>query len=394
MKICTIFAIMIKREVADKLLKLAEKFRVVTVTGPRQSGKTTLVKNVFDNYEYISLENPDIRLRAMEDPNGFVNNIKGKCIIDEVQYVPDLLSYIQTRVDSENIKGSFILTGSQNLMLSENISQSLAGRTAVVKLLPLALNEIKDIAGIAEKEYEELIFNGFYPGIYADNIPPEDFYHAYFETYIQRDVRQLQNIRNLTLFTNFVKLCAGRIGQILDYSSLAADAGISTNTAREWMSILEASYIVFLLQPYYKNFNKRLIKSPKLYFYDTGLASFLLNIQNADQLSWHYLKGGLFENFVIIEMLKRRFNKGKISNLYFWRDNKRNEIDCIADNFKLTAIEIKSGKTFTKEFLKMKRYWLSLNNNGEKDFVLIYGGAESFSFLDTEIYSWKDMPEF
>jgi len=382
---------MIKRQIANKLLQLSRKFRVVTITGPRQSGKTTLAKAVFSEYDYVSLENLDTRLLAQEDPRGFLQSHPGKCIIDEIQLVPELLSYIQTIVDKENVKGRFILTGSQNLLLLEKITQSLAGRTALIKLLPLSQLELSKLHDINFPDYEEIIYQGFYPAIYADEIPPEDFYPAYVETYVQRDVRQIQNIRNLTTFTSFIKLCAGRTGQILDYSSLASDAGISVNTAKDWISVLETSYIIFLLQPYYKNFSKRLIKSPKLYFYDTGLASYLLNIRDKTQLSTHYLKGSLFENIVILEFLKYRFNQGLQSDIFFWRDNKKNEIDCIVDKIEPIAIEIKSGKTFTKDFLKMRKYWQNISAIENNDFSLIYGGDESFSFQGTNIYSWKDL---
>ncbi len=382
---------MIKRQIENKLLQLSKKFRVVTITGPRQSGKTTLAKAVFSDYDYISLENLDTRLLAQEDPRGFLQNHPGKCIIDEIQLVPELLSYIQTIVDKENIKGRFILTGSQNLLLLDKITQSLAGRTALIKLLPLSQSELKSIPTIDFHDPEEVIYQGFYPAIYADDIPPEDYYPAYVETYVQRDVRQIQNIRSLTAFTSFIKLCAGRTGQILDYSSLASDAGISVNTVKDWISVLESSYIIFLLQPYYKNFNKRLIKSPKLYFYDTGLASYLLNIRDKTQLSTHYIKGSLFENFVILELLKHRYNQGLQSDIYYWRDNKKNEIDCIVDKIEPIAIEIKSGKTFNKDFIKMRKYWQRISDIENYSFSLIYGGEESFSFQGTNVYSWKDL---
>jgi len=382
---------MIKREITKKLQLLSEKFPVVTITGPRQSGKTTIARHVFSNYDYVSLENPDVRMQAEEDPIGFLQNHPNKCIIDEIQQVPELLSYIQTIVDNEKIKGRFILTGSQNLLLSEKVSQSLAGRTAILKLLPLNCFELRNQPGFDNITYEEYIYKGSYPATYKDNINPEDFYPAYLETYVQRDVRKIQNIRNLRTFTTFIKLCAGRCGQVLDFSSLANDAGISVNTAKEWVSVLEASYIVFLLAPFYNNFSKRLIKTPKLYFYDTGLASYLLGIENKQQLATHYLKGSLFENLIILELLKQRYNHGKQSNLYYWRDNKKNEIDCIIDGDVPMAIEIKSGKTFTKEFLKMEKYWRRTTSSTNTRFSLVYGGDESFSFLGTQISAWRDL---
>jgi len=385
---------MIERQLTNKLLQLSDKFPVITITGPRQSGKTTIARAVFNKHDYVSLENLDTRILAQEDPKGFLQNYPNNCILDEIQHAPDLLSYIQTIVDEEKVKGRFILTGSQNLLLSANISQSLAGRTAVIKLLPLSQFELKKLPDYNPISYEEIIYKGSYPGIYNDNISPQDFYSAYIETYIQRDVRQIQNIRNLSTFTSFLKLCAGRIGQVLDYSSLASDTGVSANTAKEWVSLLEASFILFTLQPYYKNFSKRLIKSPKLYFYDTGLASYLLNLKDEIQLSTHYLKGSLFENFIILELLKHRFNNGLQSDIYFWRDNKKNEIDCIVDGIEPHALEIKSGKTFTKDFIKMKKFWKRLSSTDDSYFNLIYGGDESFTFLETETYSWRNMDEF
>ena len=381
---------MIKRQITEKLIQLSKKFPVVTITGPRQSGKTTLAKHVFGDYKYVSLENPDIRLQAEEDPRAFLQNYSEKVIIDEIQHIPDLLSYIQTIVDTKKAKGMYILTGSQNLLMSEKISQSLAGRTAVLKLLPFNRTELGSTKGFNDYSYEEVIFKGAYPAIYSDNIDPGDFYPAYLETYIQRDVRNIQNIRSLSTFTTFVKLCAGRTGQILDLTSLANDAGISVNTAKEWISVLEASYIIFLVPPFYKNFNKRLIKSPKLYFYDTGVATFLLGIEEAKQLLTHYSKGSLFENYLILEILKQRYNTGKQANIYYWRDSKKNEIDCIIDGAVPKAIEIKSGKTFTKDFLKMKKYWLKTTGLPEDTFSLVYGGDESFTFLNTQVFSWKD----
>lgn len=373
-----------------KLIQLSGKFPVVTITGPRQSGKTTLVKNAFADYRYVSLENPDTRLMVEEDPKGFLENISKKVIIDEIQHVPQLLSYIQTIIDAEKTEGMFILTGSQNLLMSEKVSQSLAGRTALLKLLPLNRHELKSVKGFKDDSYEDNIYKGSYPAIFSDKIDPGDFYPAYLETYVQRDVRNIQNIRNLRTFTTFLKLCAGRTGQILDLSSLANDTGISVNTAKEWISVLEASYIIFLLSPYYKNFSKRLIKSPKLYFYDTGLASFLLGIENRKQLSSHYLKGSLFENYVILEILKQRYNAGKQPNSYYWRDNKKNEIDCIIDGVTPKAIEIKAGKTFSKDYLKMKKYWLQSTGLPEESFSVVYGGDDSFNFLNTKVLSWKD----
>jgi len=386
------FCFMIERQIADKLLEIAKKYPVLTITGPRQSGKTTLVKELFDGYDYVSLENPDTRLQAEEDPNGFLKSHPGKCIVDEIQHVSELLSYIQTTVDEEKTEGRFVLIGSQNHFLLEKISQILGGRTKVVKLLPLSQMELSSLGNFLPDDYEEIVFRGFYPAIYGDTIAPIDFFPAYIETLIHRDVRQIQNIRNLTVFTHFLKLCAGRTGQILDYSSLARDTEVSVNTAKEWISILEASYIIFLLRPYYQNFGKRLIKTPKLYFYDTGILSYLLNIRDKTQLNTHYLKGNIFENFILLELLKYRFNQGLSSNIYFWRDNSRNEINCLIDGTPPEIIEIKSGKTFTKDSIKQIQFWKRLTGYDSNTFHVVYGGDNSFKFL-AHVYSWRNLPK-
>lgn len=381
---------MIRRTLTDELLRLAGKYPVVSITGPRQSGKTTLVKDLFPEHQYYTFENPDIRERALSDPASFFFPDTRKLILDEVQYVPQLLSYIQEISDRNNIAGQFVLTGSQSLLLSEKISQSLAGRTAVLKLFPFDLQEISGYNSIAS--YEEQIVKGFYPRIFDQNIQSADFYPYYFETYVQRDVRQILNIRDLNQFTNFVRLCAGRTGQLLDYSSLARDAGISVNTAKGWISLLEASYIIFLLQPYYHNFSKRIIKSPKLYFIDTGLASWLLNIQNPVQLETHYLKGSLFENFIIIELLKQRINTAQAVNLWFFRDNNGNEIDCICEGKILTLIEIKSARTFREDALKGIKFVDRLTIDRPIEKAIITGGDESFPFKGNKIVSWRNLP--
>jgi predicted AAA+ superfamily ATPase len=277
------------------------------------------------------------------------------------------------------------------MFLSEKVSQSLAGRTAVLKLFPFDQHELTS-SGISNPEtYEELIYKGFYPRIYDQQIEPADFYPYYFETYVQRDVRQILNIRDLNQFTNFVRLCAGRTGQLLDYSSLAKDTGISVNTAKGWISLLEASYIICLLHPYYKNFSKRIIKSPKLYFTDTGLASWLLNIRAPVQLETHYLKGSLFENFIVMELYKQRIHSAKTPNLWFFRDNNRNEIDCISEDTKLALIEIKSSRTFREDSLKGIKFINNLVTDQPVEKMIISGGDESFQFKDYKVVSWKEL---
>lgn len=384
---------MITRIIEERVLHFSKKYPVVTITGPRQSGKTTLVQNIFNEHEYFSLENPVTRSQVQEDPSIIFIPEGKKVVIDEIQRIPDLLSFIQVNADKQKINGQFILTGSQSLLLSDKVSQTLAGRTAILKLLPFSFSELKEIDQFSENNYEDWIYRGFYPRIYDQNLTPDEFYPFYFETYLQRDVREIQNIRNLNQFSNFVRLCAGRIGQLMDYTSLANDAGISVNTVKGWLSVLEASYIVTLLHPYYKNINKRIIKSPKLYFIDVGLASFLLNITNSVQLTTHYLKGNLFENLVIIELLKNRYNNAKLSNLYFYRDSNKNEIDCIVEDAELKAIEIKSSRTFSNNYIDILKTFAKNSGIKNQNGFVVYGGEENFSFKDFNVISWRKLQE-
>ena len=381
---------MIKRVIQDKIKQLTEKFPVISVTGPRQSGKTTLIKSMFPDWHYESLEDPDTRLFALSDPRKFLDAGK-KMIIDEIQRAPDLFSYIQSITDNENINGQYIISGSQSFLLNQHISQSLAGRVAILNLMPLSLIELREY-GITIDKYEKLLYQGFYPRLYDRKIDPVDFYPNYIQTYIERYVRLLQNIHDLTLFIRFLKLCAGRIGQLLNLNSLANDCGVSPNTAKSWISVLEASYIVFLLQPHFKNFNKRLVKMPKLYFIDTGLASSLLEIKSENQLSSHYLRGVLFENLIISEFIKTRLNNGLRNNCYFWRDNKGIEIDCIIENGNmLTPIEIKSGLTFNHDFFRNLNWWNKLTGNLNKNSFVIFGGDSSRDTKDGTLLSWRDI---
>jgi uncharacterized protein len=381
---------MIKRVLENKIYKLSEKFPVISVTGPRQSGKTTLIKSMFPDWHYETLEEPDTRLFALTDPRKFLDTGK-KMIIDEIQRAPDLFSYIQSNTDKYNINGQYIISGSQSFLLNQHISQSLAGRVAILNLLPLSIFELRE-HGIPIAKYEKLIHRGFYPRLYDRNIDPVDFYPNYIQTYIERDVRLLQNIHDLTLFIRFLKLCAGRIGQLLNLNSLANDCGVSPNTAKSWISVLEASYIVFLLQPHFNNFNKRLVKMPKLYFIDTGLASSLLEIQSENQLDTHYLRGVLFENFIISEFIKTRFNYGLRNNCYFWRDNKGIEIDCIIENNNLlTPVEIKSAKTFNQDFFRNLNYWNKLSDNSNENSYVIFGGDTSRQTQSGNLLKWDDI---
>jgi len=384
----------INRNLSESLLEMSKKYPVVSLTGPRQSGKTTLLKHIFPEKEYVSLEDPDIRLFAQKDPKGFLSNYEKGAILDEIQRVPELFSYIQTIVDKQNVMGMFILSGSQNFLLSEYITQTLAGRIAVLKLLPLSYNELKNHQ-VVSSSIEEYLFKGAYPAIYDREINPIQFYSNYLQTYVERDVRQLKNISDLSLFVKFLKLCAGRIGQLLNMSSLANDCGISVNTVKSWISILEASYILFLQHPYHKNFNKRLVKMPKLYFYDTGLASSILGIENTKQLSSHYLIGGLFENYIISELIKNRFNKGLNSNTYFWRDSKGHEVDCVLEyGDKIIPIEIKSGKTISLEYFKNLKYWKNISSCSSDNAMVIYGGNKTLNTKEGTLLSWNQLNEF
>lgn len=376
---------------AEKLRFLASKFPVVSVTGPRQSGKTTLVRNTFTEMDYVSLEELDAREFALGDPRGFLATYDKGTVIDEVQRVPDLFSYIQTMVDSKNVAGRFILTGSQNILLGENILQTLAGRVAILKLLPLSLEELKATA-YALPAAEDYIFAGFYPRIYDKKIAPTDWYPNYIQTYVERDVRLIKNVSDLNAFQRFIRMCAGRIGQVLNLSSLGNDCGITHNTAKAWLSILDASYLVFLLRPYYRSFNKRLVKMPKLYFFDTGLACSLLGIQDEQQLKTHYLKGSLFESFVLSEIVKHRFNRGLEHNCYYWRDKSGNEIDCIIEaGGSLIQVEVKSGGTIADDFFEGLRYWDKLADKKDRNPHLIYNGEEDQKRSYATVVGWKNI---
>jgi uncharacterized protein len=365
---------MIKRKAEKTLKELASQFKAVALTGPRQSGKTTLARMAFPRKPYISLENPDERNLAMNDPRGFLSRFPKGAILDEVQRAPELFSYLQQIMDENKAKGQFILTGSNNFSLLENISQTLAGRVGYLELLPFALSETEK-TGAAPK-LDESIFKGSYPAIIYENANPRLWFPSYIRTYVERDVRQIKNISSLTLFQRLLYLCAGRIGQQLNLSNMANDVGLDYKTIQSWLTILQGSYIIFLLPPYYNNFNKRIIKSPKLYFYDTGLASYLLGISDEKQLFNHPFKGPLFENYVILEMLKNRYNKGNRSNLYYFRDSTGNEIDIIVDEGnKLIPIELKAGETISGDYFKNLHYWEALT--GKKGGLVLYTGKES-----------------
>jgi predicted AAA+ superfamily ATPase len=365
----------IQRDITHEVKELFGQYPVVTITGPRQSGKTTLAKQVFPELPYYSLENIATRERALSDPIGFLSKLTRGVILDEIQRAPDLLSYIQGIVDDLGQPGLFIITGSNQFSLLEKITQSLAGRTAMLKLLPFSFNEARAISG--EMETNELIITGLYPGVHSRGLNPGKAYRNYYETYIERDLRQIINVKDLDLFRRFVKLCAGRVGQIWNASNLSNDTGVSIHTIQSWISVLQASYIVFLLPPWFGNINKRLIKSPKLYFHDVGLASYLLDIETKIQLDRDPLRGALFENLIISELLKRRYNRGMDSNLYYYRDRHGFEIDVIAGvRDSLVLFEIKSSQTFTEDFLKNLKYIHKLLGARIKSSTLVYDGMD------------------
>ena len=379
----------IVRNIEKQVRELAKQYPFVAVTGPRQSGKTTLVKTVFKDYDYVSLEELDNREFATRDPRGFIATYPKKVIIDEVQRVPNLLSYLQVHADTVGAEGMYILTGSQNFSLIQAIDQSLAGRVALMTLLPLSHDEIVR-GGLCSKTVDEEMFRGCFPRIYNKGISPTTFYSNYTKTYVERDIRTLKNITDLSTFVRFLKLCAGRIGQLLNMSSLANDCGVSVPTVKAWISALEASYVIMLLKPDYNNFSKRLVKTPKLYFCDTGLACSLLEITSAKQLATHYLRGGLFENLVIVDYLKNALNEGRTPEMSFWRDNNGNEVDLlIRENGIQQAVEIKSGQTYNSDFFKGLKYWSQLSGATIESTTVIYAGDNSFQTSDGLLKAWR-----
>jgi predicted AAA+ superfamily ATPase len=380
---------MIARQLSDKLIAMREKYPVLFLTGPRQSGKTTLLNSIFSDLPYFSLEESDVRRFALNDPRGFLSNLPKGAVLDEAQRVPELFSYIQSIVDQKP-GVHFVLSGSQNFLLSDQISQSLAGRTSVQKLLPLSFTELKS-AGTTIDSLDELLHKGGYPRLYAKNLEPVDFFPSYIETYLQRDVRLLKNVGDLDRFVQFMGLCAGRNGQILNMQSLANDAGISPNTAKSWLSVLQASYIVFLLPPYHVNFNKRITKTSKLYFYDTGLAASLLGLRRQEDLINYHAKGALFENFAVVEMLKKHWNQGIPMDAWFWQDHTGREIDLLVQSGNIfNAYEVKSGQTFNTSFFSNLKYWQSLSGALPENCAVLYGGEQSFNTSNGRLIGWRD----
>jgi len=377
----------IERQISTHLKKMLKKFPVVSLTGPRQSGKTTLLQSAFRDLRYFSLERPDIREMVMADPVGFLKGTDGGVIFDEAQNLPELFSYIQVFSDERKRNGQYILSGSQSFLLNEQISQSLAGRVSVNTLLPFDITEMRNHFGT---DPFDLIISGFYPRLHDQGIQPSDFYPSYLQTYIERDIRTLRSIENLQAFSRFLSLCAGRTGQILNLSSLANDAGVAVNTAKAWLSLLEASYVVFLLQPYHRNFNKRIIKSPKIYFYDTGIAASLLRIQGRDTLTTHHLLGVLFENLVIAEIIKRKVHRGIQPSVYYWRESNGTEIDCIIENEdgSISALEIKAGQSFATDYIRNLNLFPDRYQDREIRKTVICRESETASIKNISILSW------
>lgn len=386
--------VMIDRTLKKELLEAARYYPVVALLGPRQSGKTTLAKATFANHKYISFEDIiGVQEQVKRDPKGFLEEHRNEhgIILDEFQHAPIILSYIQLAADIENKPGYFILTGSQNFLLNEAINQTLAGRIAILTLLPLSIHELTQ-ANLLPENPEKAIQFGFYPRIYNRHVPPTSWYPNYIKTYLERDVRLLKNVTDLSLFQKFIQLCAGRIGQLLNVSSLANDCGITTITAQGWLSVLQTSYIIFLLQPYYKNYSKRLIRSPKIYFYDTGLACSLLGITSQEQVYAHYLRGGLFESMIISELVKDYYNAGKNPGIYFWRDQAGHEVDCLLEQKgTIIPIEIKSGKTVSSDYFSGINYIKNLGNGDFNTGFVIYAGNENQNRSYGNVVGWQSI---
>lgn len=381
---------MIKRAAETKAIQLASKFKALAITGPRQSGKTTLAKLMFKGKPYVSLENPDTRSFAEHDPRRFLNQFPDGAILDEVQRVPHLFSYLQEILDGSKKKGVYILTGSNNFTMQENISQTLAGRMGFINLLPLSYKELSTTRykSLDENKY---MLNGGYPAVYDEKHLPLDWYLSYVRTYVERDVRQLKNIGMLYSFERFIRLCAARTAQELNMSDIANEAGVDVKTVQSWIGILENSFIIYLLRPHFKNFNKRLVKRPKLYFYDTGLACALLGIHTAKELELNSHRGALFETMVIGEMIKNRYNKGLPMNLYFWRDNSGHEVDVIIDSAgKLFPVEIKSSHTANEHFFNSIQYWNEISKT--KSGAIVYAGKQDFErSAGFRFVNWKNL---
>lgn len=381
---------MIDRIAENDAIRLSKQYPVLTIVGPRQSGKTTLCQKAFTEHAYVSLENLEERELALHDPKSFLARFKDPLIIDEIQRVPSILSYIQTKVDSSKKNGSYILTGSQQFELMETLSQSLAGRTAILRLLPLTIKELYNHYKIYNS-LEEYLYTGFYPRVYDQQLNPTEASSFYLSTYVERDIRSLINIKDYLLFERFLKVCASRTGQLLNMTSIGNDCGLSHNTVNNWLSLLEASFILYRVPPHFRNYSKRLIKAPKLFFYDVGFAAYLLGVERKEQLVNHPLKGALFETLVMGELLKARYNAVKGNNLYFFRDNSGHEVDCLLDQGSYCVpIEIKSSQTINENFFANLKFYNGLQQNAAKP-ILIYGGDESYVRESAEVVSYREL---
>lgn len=384
-------ATFIDRTAEVTLKRLAASFPIVGITGPRQAGKTTLARHYFPKKPYVSLEDPDQLDFAHTDPRRFLGQFPQGAILDEIQRCPELFSYLQRIVDEAQQMGQYILTGSQQFGFRSEISQTLAGRIGLIHLLPFSIKELS-AAGTESESLDDTLYRGFYPPIYDRNIRPADWYGSYVQTYLERDVHQLIKVKDLNTFRTFLRICAGRAGQIINLSSIGNDCGLSHNTVKEWLSVLEASYIIFQLSPHHNNFSKRLIKSPKLYFYDTGLLAWLLGVKQPEQIIMHAMRGAMFENLIISELLKYQYSRGESPSIYMWRDNNGLEIDVIIDQGnRLIPVEIKAGQTINRDFFRNLKKWQKLAGNKVSQGYLVYGGDRNQDRSDISVLSWRHL---
>jgi len=380
---------MIPRTAEATIHRLAKGFPVICVTGPRQSGKTTLARVAFPDKPYISLEDPDIARLAREDPRGLLDGYKDGLILDEAQAVPEIFQYLKTAVDKNPVPGRYVVTGSHQFNLLAGVTESLAGRAAFLTLYPFSIRELS-AAGFMPSDPFESMLKGFYPPLYDRDVTSFDWYSNYVSSYIERDVRSVINVKDLGQFQTFVRMCASRVAQLVNLSALALDCGITHNTAKAWLSVLESGGIVFLLKPYHKNFGKRLVKSPKLFFVDTGLACRLLGIQDAEQLFLHPNRGNIFESFVVAEMVKDRLNEGMPADLYFWRDNVGTEVDVVyEDGAVIRSVEIKSGKTFSPGYATALESWMRYSGASPESCTIVYAGDMEMSLRGIEVKRWN-----
>lgn len=398
-KVCFLFCIknVIQRQLSAAIRRTIRQYPILSITGPRQSGKTTLLRNLFPEYRYVNFEDPDSRRHFLDDPRGFLRQYDQYVIFDEAQRVPDLFSYLQVKTDEDRLMGQYLLSGSQNFLLLEKISQSLAGRVGLFHLLPLSHAEMRDHdPDLRAEQVHTNIFNGGYPALYDRNLPIARFFQNYLETFVERDARTVLNVKDLNTFQNFIRLCAGRVGQPLNVQSLGVETGISTPTVKNWLSILEANYILFRLPPFFENFNKRIIKSPKLYFYDTGLLVHLLGISEAAQIEQYYQRGSLFENMVIVELLKNRWNTDHRPQFFFWQDSNRVEVDLIEiEGLQTHLYEMKFSYTVSADFFKgiksFRKVAPSSRQSGKN--IVFYAGEERQLRTNVTVESWRALPE-